>query len=62
VQERVLLSYLHHFADTDKDGSLCPEELSTALAPFVPTARQAEAQQQQLMQVGSSQGCVLYMG
>jgi len=33
-QARVLLAYLHHFADTDKDGCVSEQELLRALAPF----------------------------
>lgn len=48
----MLLSYLHHFADVDKDGTLCLEELQQALAPYAPTPPNSTACQQRLVQVG----------
>ena len=36
IQLRVLLAYLQHFADSDSDGRVTADELTSSLAPFVP--------------------------
>jgi hypothetical protein len=51
-QARVLLSYLHNFADTDHDGTLCLEEVLSALAPFQGTPPDAQHSQERLLEVG----------
>lgn len=51
VQARVLLSYLHHYADTDKNGALCLEEVLAALAPFSTPSSGYQRMQEDLLEV-----------
>lgn len=57
TQARVVLSYLHNYADTNKDGSLCQEEVLAALVPFYTPLEDNQQMQQSLMEVRLADAC-----